>query len=213
MLKRYFFIYLLLSTSVAIYSENFINKIIYKKVVLDYEQPVLINVFLNNKVYASDIDVFFNDIEIKKINKNLKSYIRDDNTFYPSFNFEVDQVKKENVLKVNIYSSPSDYSTVKVNLNFEKAMVIDGNIFKIARDKYFFIKAGEFINDEIFYNIEIENDSVIEKIDEIIKDNILYYKFKTLKVGNTKVEIFKFEESLEKQNNLPFKSIKIIVGN
>jgi hypothetical protein len=212
MRKRNLFIVLLLIGNFLIFSENLINKIIYKKVLLDFDQQVLINVYLN-KIDIVDVAVYFNNKEIKNINKNLKSLVREDNNFYPSLNFELSGVKKDNNLHLEIFHTPFNASRVDVNISFEKGIVVDGYNLRIGRDKFFFVKAGDFLSEEIFYDIEIDNSSIIEKIDEVVKDNVLFYKFRSIKNGNTKIVIYKYDESLEKQNNLPYKSVRITVGD
>jgi ribosomal protein L33 len=101
----------------------------------------------------------------------------------------------------------------EATLSFEKGQIFDNNNFQIRKEKYFFIRAGEFISDEVFYNLEIDNESVVEKIDEVTRENILYYKLRSKREGTAKVEIYKYDEGLEKQNTTPLKSLRVTVGN
>ncbi|HOV15117.1 MAG TPA: hypothetical protein PK771_12585, partial [Spirochaetota bacterium] len=98
-MKKIFFVSFFLIILFFVYSEDLVvNKIIYKKVLVDFDQISLINVYLN-PMNVSDVNVFFNGKEIKKVYKNLKSLVRNDDNFFPSFNFEVSNVKKENNLQ------------------------------------------------------------------------------------------------------------------
>ena len=198
-------------TCFTLFSEDLVvNKIIYKKVVVDFDQVSLINVYLN-PMNVSEVSVFFNGKEIKKVYKNLKSIIRDDSNFFPSFNFEVSNVKKENTLQFVITLSQGMALTSDYIILFEKGVVVDDVNFQIKKNKIFFVKGLEELSDGIFCDIKIEDLKVLEKTDEVVKNKTLYYKLKALKPGFSKVEIYKYNEKLTNQSELAVKSIKITV--
>ena len=205
-----FFTYIFISLAGA--SDVLVNKILYKKTLINYNQPVLINIYLN-PMNVKDVIIFFNNTEITDINKNLKPYIKEETNFLPSFNFEVKNVKNINFLQIFVVLSQGITVSSEAKLYFEKGIVIDNDNFQITKNKIFFIKVGDFYKDGILYNIDIDNTSIIKKIDEVISENILYYQLKSLNTGNTKLNIFKYDESLEKQENLPIKIIRITVKN
>jgi|WetSurMetagenome_2_1015567.scaffolds.fasta_scaffold421134_1 hypothetical protein len=212
MLKVYFLVILYLLSNFYIFSDDIINRIVYKKTVIDFNDPVLVNVYLS-QMQADDVIVIFNNDELSSVNKNLKPYVKDDNNFTPSFSFEVANIKKDNSLQVFVVLSQGITVNSEATLSFEKGQIFDNNNFQIKKDKIFFIRAGEYISDEVFYNIEIDNGLVIEKVEEITKNNVLYYKLRSKKEGTSKVEIYKYDEALEKQNTLPLKSLRVTVGN
>jgi len=212
MLKVYFLVILYLLSNFYIFSDDIINRIVYKKTVIDFNDPVLVNVYLS-QMQADDVIVIFNNDELSSVNKNLKPYVKDDNNFTPSFSFEVANIKKDNSLQVFVVLSQGITVNSEATLSFEKGQIFDNNNFQIKKDKIFFIRAGEYISDEVFYNIEIDNGLVIEKVEEITKNNVLYYKLRSKKEGTSKVEIYKYYEALEKQNTLPLKSLRVTVGN
>jgi len=189
-----------------------INKILFKKTLIDYDQPVLINVYLN-PMNAKDVIIFFNNEEIVNVNKNLKSYMSDDKNFLPSFSFEVKKVKSTNYLKIFVVLSHGITVTSETKLSFEKGDVMEDNNFQIEKDKVFFIKVGNFYEDGIFYNIEIDNSNIVRKLGEEIRENIVYFKLKSLKAGAVKLQIFKYDESLQTQKDYPVRSIRINVRN
>ncbi|OHD05770.1 MAG: hypothetical protein A2086_13290 [Spirochaetes bacterium GWD1_27_9] len=212
MIRKNICLLLLLFNSFLFAEDLVLNKIIYKKVLLDFDQPSLINVYLN-PMNVSDVVVMFNGKELKNIHKNFNSFIKDDTNFFPSFNFEVTNVKKENLLQIYVVLSQGLTINSEATIFFEKGIVIDDSNFQTKKNKVFFVKAGEYYNDEIFYDLKIENDSLIEKLEEIVRNNFLYYKLKTIKTGTTRLDIFKYDESLEKQDISPIKSIKITIQN
>lgn len=189
-----------------------VNKILFKKTIIDYDQPVLINVFLN-PMNAKDVIVFFNDKELQNINKNLKPYMKDDKNFLPSFSFEVKNIKKLNLLKIFVVLSQGITVSSEKKLLFEKGDVINKEYFQINKDKIFFIKVGNFYDEGTFYNLEIDNSNIIKKLGEEIRENTVYFKLKSLRSGSVKLNIFKYDESLKEQNSSPIKSIKINVNN
>jgi hypothetical protein len=76
----------------------------YKKTVLNYDNPARITVYLDH-MNVNDVIVYFNNQEIKSISTNFTTLLNNDKTFYPSFNFEVDSVNSENSLKVFVVLS------------------------------------------------------------------------------------------------------------
>ena len=212
MLKVRILILFCLFSNFILSSDEVISRIVYKKTVIDFNDSILVNVYLS-RMNAEDVIVIFNNDELTSINKNLKPYVKDDNNFTPSFSFEVSNVKEDNSLQVFVVLSQGITVNSETTLSFEQGQIFDNNNFQIKKNKYFFIRAGEFINDEVFYNLEIDNESVVEKIDELTKNSVLYYKLMSKKEGTSKVDIYKYDESLEKQSTVPFKSIRVTVGN
>jgi len=207
------FLFLSLSLNIFPYPKDpVVNKILFKKTIIDFDQSVLINVFLN-QMNAKDVIVFFNDRELQNINKNLKPYMKDDKNFLPSFSFEVKNVKNENQLKIFVVLSQGITVSSEKKIHFEKGDVIDKDFFQVNKDKVFFIKVGNFIEEGTFYNLEIENSNIIKKLGEEIRKNTVYFKLKSLKGGSVKLNIFKYDDSLKKQNSSPIKSIRINVSN
>lgn len=212
MRKIFILVILIFLINCFIVADEVINKIVYKKILIDFDQYTLINVYLN-QMDAIDVIVVFNNDELVDVNKNLKPLVKDDNSFYPSFSFEVSNVKRENSLQIFVVLSQGITLNAETSLYFEKGIVVDSNNYQVKKDKYFYVKAGDCTNEEIFYNIQIEDDSVVEKVEEVIKNNILFYKLKCLKTGNTKIEIFKYDQSLDKQDANPVKTVKINASN
>jgi len=210
-MKKIFFVSFFLIILFFVYSEDLVvNKIIYKKVLVDFDQISLINVYLN-PMNVSDVNVFFNGKEIKKVYKNLKSLVRNDDNFFPSFNFEVSNVKKENNLQFFVTLSQGMVLTSEFTILFEKGIVVDETNFQTKKERVFFIKGLENINEGVFCELKIENDKVLEKIDEVIKNKVIYYKLKALKTGISKVDIYKYDENLSVQQESPVKTVKITI--
>lgn len=210
-MKKIFIIAFILGVCFSAFSgDQIVNKVIYKKIILDFDQISLINVYLN-PMNVKEINVFFNGTEIKKVYKNLNSLVKNDDNFFPSFNFEVSNVKKENYLQIFVTLSQGTVMNSEMVIYFEKGLIVDDVNFQTKEDRIFFIKAADVMNEGIIYDLKIENRRILEKIDEIIKDNVLYYKIKALKTGFSKLEIYRYDESLSVQQEIPFKTLKITV--
>ena len=111
------FVFLFIITSSA--NNTIINKILYKKTLINDNQPVFVNIFLNH-MNAKDVIAFFNNEEITNITKNLKPYIKDDKDFLPSFYFEVKNIKKTNFLKIFVILSQDITISAETKLYFNK---------------------------------------------------------------------------------------------
>ena len=208
---KFIYLFLFLNLAFILHSQDLVvNRVIYKRVLIDFDQTSLINVFLN-PMNVSDVNVYFNGKEVKRVYKNLKSLVKNDDNFFPSFNFEVSNVKKENALQIIVTLSQGMVLNSDFNIIFEKGLVVDDTNFQTKKNRIFFIKAFESIGDNIVCELKVENDQILEKTDEIIKNNTLYYKIKALKVGSSKIDIFKYDESLSLQQDTPFKTIKITI--
>jgi hypothetical protein len=189
-----------------------INKIVAEKILIDFDQTVLINVFLN-PMNAIDVVVFFNDEEIKTVNNNLKPLLTDDKEFLPSFSFEVNKVKESNSLKVFVVLSQGITVNSETRIFFEKGDIIDKNELEIEKDRIFFIKAGKFLRQGTFYDLEIDNPSNVKKIDEIVKEDTLYFQLKSLKSGTAKLLIKRYDEEVPDQKGEDVKTIKLNIKN
>ncbi|HOV12823.1 MAG TPA: hypothetical protein PK771_00910, partial [Spirochaetota bacterium] len=101
--------------------------------------------------------------------------------------------------------------TSEFTILFEKGIVVDETNFQTKKERVFFIKGLENINEGVFCELKIENDKVLEKIDEVIKNKVIYYKLKALKTGISKVDIYKYDENLSVQQESPVKTVKITI--
>lgn len=211
MVKRFLVLFLLFNLSLHIFGLDLVvNRIIYKKILIDFDQTSLINVFLN-PMNVSDVEVYFNGKEVKRIYKNLKSLVKNDDNYFPSFNFEVSDVKKSNNLQIVVTLSQGMALTSEFTVLFEKGFVVDDLNFQTKKNRIFFIKAVENMEDNFVCQLKIENSQILEKTDETIKDNALYYKIKALTPGVSKLEVYKYDENLSVQEEMPFKTFKITV--
>ncbi|HPO50873.1 MAG TPA: hypothetical protein PLO89_11155 [Spirochaetota bacterium] len=211
MVKKFLILFLLFNLSFHIFGLDLVvNRIIYKKILIDFDQTSLINVFLN-PMNVSDVEVYFNGKEVKRIYKNLKSLVKNDDNYFPSFNFEVSDVKKSNNLQIVVTLSQGMALTSEFTVLFEKGFVVDDLNFQTKKNRIFFIKAVENMEDNFVCQLKIENPQILEKTDETIKDNALYYKIKALTPGVSKLEVYKYDENLSVQEETPFKTFKITV--
>ena len=187
MLKNIIF-FILLATSFKVFSNDYIiNKILYKKIILSYNQEVLINVFLN-PMKIKDVIVYFNDMEIYDIKKNFNP-VNNDNYFLPSFSFFTSNLQDISLLRIFIVLSEGMVLNSEATLFFKKGTIVDDKYFTVSKNIIFFIKAGIYSDNEE-YNIEIENQNIIGFLEETIDQNILYYKLKSINYGIANINIY-----------------------
>ena len=185
-----------------------INKILYNKTLISYQQEVLINVFLN-PMKAIDVIVMVNDQQIYDITKNFSN--TEDEAFLPSFSFIVDNLKQENDLKVFVTLSQGITVVGQAKLHFKKALVLDNNNASLSNNKIFFLKAGPMDGEMIPYKIEIENNFVVELIDTQKYENILYYKLKSIASGESNISIFLPHSTYENGFVSPYKQLHVTI--
>jgi gamma-glutamylcyclotransferase (GGCT)/AIG2-like uncharacterized protein YtfP len=90
-------------------------------------------------------------------------------------------------------------------------VILEANSYYTVPDKIFFVKAGVFNEDSVFYHVEIDNSKTITKIDEVINNESLYYKIKTHGTGVGKVTIYRYNITSDNQSQVPVKTIKVVV--
>lgn len=203
-------IFLLLISVFPLSGTNIVNKILYKKVLIKYSQKSVINVVLNPvKVPIKEVYVYFNNEEIKGINKNLKPYTSNSDYFLPTFNFEVQNVKDENVLEVFIVLENNMTLSYDGIINFRKGIIVEEDSLIIKRDQVFFIKVGDYQEEGVYYSIKIESSEIVSKLEELVFEGVLYYKLKSRQQGTTRIDIFKYDEMLENQSEYPYKVLTV----
>jgi len=203
----YFIIFLTINISAK---DTIINKVLYKKTVLSYNQKILINVFLN-PMNIRDVIVIFNNKEIENINKNFNSMVVGDNNFLPSFSFEADNLLKTSILEVFVILTDDVTLNTELTLYFKKGIIVEDNLFQVSKDVVFFIKTGDLSNNGISYLLEMDEQGILQIIEKVVQDNILYYKIKSIRTGSTKVNIYKFDEYYKSKYDQPVKSINVNV--
>lgn len=209
--KSIFFLFLILANLIQIFPDNIVNRILYKKVIIKYNQQSIINVYLNPlKPPVKDVFVYFNNKEIKDVNKNLVSYNKNNSNFLPSLSFEVEGVKKENFLELFIVLNDETTLNYDGTITFEKGLVLEEDNFVVKKNQIFFLKVNDEIDEGIYYSIKVDNQDIINKLEEIVFEGILYYRLKSKRTGSTKLKIFRYDSSIETQNDFPYKIITII---
>lgn len=168
-----------------------INKIIYPKELIDFNQTVMITIYLT-PMKVIDVNIFFNDKEVTNLNKNLKPFDNNYDNFFPLITFEITNLNKENILHIFVTLSEGLVVDAIEKLAFYKAIIIDEKNNKFKNIKTFYIKIGENI-DGFFYDIRF-NKNIIRKIEDIFCNNVIYSKFDVLNKGVTKFSIYQFKE-------------------
>jgi len=80
---KFIYLFLFLNLAFILHSQDLVvNRVIYKRVLIDFDQTSLINVFLN-PMNVSDVNVYFNGKEVKRVYKNLKSLVKIQLLFQP----------------------------------------------------------------------------------------------------------------------------------
>lgn len=198
---------LFLSSSFIIFPDDFvINKILYKKIIVSYNQEVLINVFLN-PMEATDVIVYFNDIEIEDIKKNFNPYSIDNN-FLPSFSFYTNNLQDISLLRIFVVLSKGMVVNSESTLFFKKGVIVDDQFFNVGKDVFFFVEAGTY-SDKEEYNITIENPDILIILEKVIDQNIIYFKLKSMNFGTTNISIYKKSDNFK--DKILLKTININV--
>ncbi len=190
-----------------------INKIIYRQELIDLNQPVIINIYLN-PMKAIDVNVFLNDKEINNLNKNLKPFDNNYNNFYPLISFEIANLNEENILRIFVTLSEGLVVDAIEKIKFYKATIVDEKNNKIENSDFFYAKVGE--NKEgVFYDVKF-NRNIIRKIEDVFYNNIIYSRFEVIKKGTTNFAIYQFEEkdfllNQDIYNTTPIKEFNITI--
>ncbi|MCG8571380.1 MAG: hypothetical protein MJB14_14695, partial [Spirochaetes bacterium] len=214
--KKYLYLFTCLLICFSAGAANIINKILYKKVIINSNQENIINIFLNpTQKPIKDVIIFFNRKEVKDLNKNLVPY---NDNFLPSVSFEVNKVTgfergnsvSNNVLEIFLILQNGMTYNYDAILPYEKGLVIDeDDHFVVNNHQVFFVKAGNYSDDGIYFKLTIGNSSIIQKLDDLVYQGYIYYRLKSISPGKTQIEIFKYDTALETQNIYPFKVINI----
>jgi len=203
-------IFLVFSVYCAVSEDDIVQKIVYKNVIISYEQQILITIFFNEQT-ITDVIVFLNETEIA----NVKKFFSNTNSepfFLPSINFYVNKVQQENNLKVFIKYGSGNSRIYKDKLFFNKGLIADYENIEIHANKIFFVKAG-VIDPNGIYNLYIEDKEILSLLEEINFDNVQYYRVKTLKIGSSRVIIYKIDTMTDNKfsTGVPSKMITVNV--
>lgn len=183
-----------------------INKIVYRKEVIDFNQPVIINIYLN-PMKIIDISVFLNDEEINNLNKNIKPYDNNYEDFYPHINFEINKANEENTLRIFVTLSQGLVVSAIEKIRFHKVRVIDSDN-RLKGEKYFYLKLGE-IKESAIYDTLFDK-KIIKRIDDVLYNNHIYTRFEIINKGRSLIQIYEFNNSDFTATTLPIKPIKEI---
>lgn len=186
-----------------------INKILYQKTLLNYYQPVLLNLYFN-PMEIKEVIVIFNDEEIPNIITNFTSQTSNNETFFPSISFEVNNIKNENTLQLFVVLSQGLTVSAKTKVEFKKGIIVDNNDISLSTKKVFFIKAGP-LDEGIDYSAEIDGTGKIKQLTNTVYENILYFKFVSIGEGSDIIKIYKYDESIEVHQVLPQRIVKVSI--
>ncbi|HOJ64185.1 MAG TPA: hypothetical protein PLE45_07165 [Spirochaetota bacterium] len=212
-IKFILFIFFLISSLYAqdLAKSPVINKIVYRKDLIDFNQPVIINIYLN-PMKAIDVSIFLNEKEITNLNKNLRPFDNNYDKFYPHINFEISNVKEENTLHIFVTLSEGLVVDAIEKIKFNKTEIIDENSNIVTNVTSFYIKVGE-IKEGFFYDITF-NKNLLKKIEDVFYNNNIYSRFEVVKKGVSPISIYRFNENdfnLNISDITPIKEFKIII--
>lgn len=191
-----------ISAFVVFGQTDIVSKVFYKKVVLDYNQPSLINVVLNNNKNISNVVIYFNSENITSFNK--EDYIGSDFIkLISSINFEVTCVRQDSNLEIYFEFQDGTVNSYEALLSFEKGFILTESNLTIGNNRIFFISA-DFDDDDVndSFEIEIANPDVVMLLEDVDFNSKHYFKVRSRGQGGSIVKVLKSEDEVD--NGKPY---------
>lgn len=206
MIKKIFIIIFIINSLFKTYSQTFIDEIIYKNVIIDYSQPVLITILLNNlNEKYKELIIYSNEKEVIPINYDLQ----DENI--STITIEIYPESKEVPIQIIAILYNNKTLNYQTKLNFEKAVIFDNDQFIIKKHENFYITSLNENTDYRKTQLIIDNPSIIKFIANENKNDVIYHRLTALHPGITKIKLYTYDTIISRRNPTPYKVYTVTV--